>query len=399
MYDGYLKFGGIEIGNYARSKAYIERHLPTLDVRCEPTGLREALGHAEYTTPALDEAPWYTASVPATGDFYGFLPTKMVGQRDSTRQVSATQLSGDGAIHTLARHGSREIRVVGLLTALTTEAMEAGWAWFRDVLAGDNCTAPGGDLACGGHDVEMISSLPVGERRSFVKAEVIGPPKEVKQWNSRSGVVHEVEFLISCGSPWAFTPLSPVASLDMDAALNYQDPAGHDCSWKDTAFDDFINDPYYTAIRQPPQAPVIKPPNLLPIDSWRRRTVGIPTVHSDRAGRVVPVVHVNTVNAAQQIRIRFYQAANGLTDCDYEGEFLISYLPAGSTMKLDGIRKEVSVTLANGRTVPGSHLVFGSGGRPFMWPTLGCHELYTMTVDLMPAQAGVVTLLDVAVRE
>lgn len=399
MYDGYLKFGGVEVANYARSKAYIEAFMPSLNVRCEPTGLREALGQAEYVSPAADFAPWYVPSVPASGEFYGLLPTKMVGLRDSTRTVTTSELSGDGGVHTLPRHGTREIRVVGLLTASTAEGIEFGWAWLRDIMAGDNCTGSGGDLGCLGHDIEMLSSLPVGERRFFYKAETISPPKMVQEHSSRSGYVHEVDFIISCGSPWAYTPLSPVATLNMDDALNYQDPAGHDCSWQNTAYDDFINDPYYTAISQPPQAPTIKPPNLLNITSWRRRTVGIPTDYSDKPGRVVPVVHINVPADTQQVRLRFYQTADGLTDCDYEGEFLISYIPAGATLKLDGVRREVSVTLADGRIVPGSHLIFGSGGRPFSWPTLGCHENYTMTVDMMPAQAGVVAMLDVAVRE
>jgi hypothetical protein len=109
------------------------------------------------------------------------------------------------------------------------------------------------------------------------------------------------------------------------------------------------------------------------------------------------VVHVNTEGAdAQYLRLRFYR--EGAAGCDYDGEFLISYIPAWSTLKLDAITREATM-FTGGRWVPAGHLLFGSDGTPFLWPTLGCQHTYTMTADLMPGQSGVAVVLDVAVRE
>ena len=142
------------------------------------------------------------------------------------------------------------------------------------------------------------------------------------------------------------------------------------------------------------------PPNITKITSWRRLTQPIPPTFSGRWGRVVPVVRLNTgATAVSQIRIRFYQSANGLSDCNYEGEYLVSYLPPNAVMHLDARHHDISVVLPDGNEVPGSHLVYGSDGRPFMWPELGCHVDYTAVVDMMPDQTGLTVDLDLSVRE
>ena len=145
-----------------------------------------------------------------------------------------------------------------------------------------------------------------------------------------------------------------------------------------------------------PRPPVILPPNILEISSWRRLSLGIPAAQTLRWGRVVPVVHVSTVAAMQYLRLRFYQP--GKTSCNFDGEFIVSYIPKNAVLTLDAIKREATLRLAGGKIVPAGHLLFGSDGRPFMWPTLGCQHNYSMTADLMPGQSGVVVMLQTAVR-
>lgn len=403
MFSGYLAIDGIEVLNGARASAYITELMPKIDIECDYSDLAGALGHSAYTTPTRDKAPWYQGARAATGRFLGLFPSKIEGAEDSTRTVEATETSGHGAVMTSPRYGSREIRVVVDAFALDEEAMGEGLAWLREVLAGDGCSdADGG---CLGRTVRMYLTMPRskvsahGLAREFFDAEVIDAPRVKKKLPSKAGAIWQIEFLIRAGKPWAFTLPASVGQLAMDDGLNHQDAPGENCSDVPDPYSDFVNDPYFTAISRPPQPPTILPPNVLDISSWRRRVQPLPTSHTMRWGRTVPVVRVYTENAIQYLRLRFYRDGTGLSGCDYDGEFLISYIPASAVLTLDGIRRRATLTLPDGRTVPAGHLLFGSDGTPFMWPTLGCQHGYTMTADLMPGQPGVLVTLETAVRE
>ncbi len=399
-----MSVNGVEVLNVARAHAYITQHLPGLTAHCNAPELREALGHSEYSTPQDDLAPWYQGNRTAAERFYGLFPLGTQGSDDSTRSMNVTELIGDGAIHTMPRHGSREIRVTALAVAADGEAMAEGLAWLRNVLAGEDCADPS-QLGCTGKDVVMYAAQPkdiVEEatfRRYFYETEVTEGPLVTTQYPSKVAVLVAVEFTLTAGRPWAFTPTTAVAALAMDAALNFQDPDGEDCAPTNPAYDNYVDDPFFTAIARPPQPPVIAPPNILDINSWRRRTALIPPYLTQRWGRVVPLVSISTVAAIQYLRIRFYRQGNGLEGCDNDAEFLISYIPANALMRLDAIRRTATLTLSDGRVVPAGHLLFGSDGRPFQWPSLGCQYTYTMTADLMPGQSGVWVALDTAVRE
>lgn len=212
MFDGYMSINGVEVLNVARAYAYITQHLPGLTARCNSPELREALGHSPYTTPQDDLAPWYQGNRTAAERFYGLFPLSMQGADNSTRTMNVTELIGDGAIHTMPRHGSREIRVTALAVAADGEALAEGLAWLRDVLAGEDCSDPS-QLGCTGKDVVMYAALPkdiVEEntfRRYFYEAEVTDPLQVVAEYPSRVCAMVQVEFTLTAGRPWAFTEI------------------------------------------------------------------------------------------------------------------------------------------------------------------------------------------------
>jgi hypothetical protein len=405
MFDGYLNVGGVEILNVARTFAYVTQHMPGVTVHCNQEALRDALGHSVYTSPEDDSAPWYQGNRVAAGRFYGLFPLGAQGADDSTRSMKLTQLIGDGAVHTMPRHGPREIRVKAVAFAQDYEALSEGLAWLRDVLAGEGCSDPT-KLGCLGKEVVMYAAVPTDSaeevefRRTFHQVETTDGPQVTKVYPSKSGVMVGVEFTLTAGVPWAFTTAASVATLNMDTALNFQDPVGENCSPMNIAYDQYIDDPYFTGISRPPQPPVIAPPNILAIHSWRRLTAAIPAYMTQRWGRTVPLVRVWTsATAAQFLRVRFYRQGSGLDGCDFDGEFLVSYIPAWCMLTLDAIRRSATIRRPDGSVVPAGHLLFGSDGRPFQWPSLGCQYTYTMTADLMPGQANVSVYLEAAVRE
>lgn len=402
MYDGYLALGSREVLNRARAAAYIARFLAgKIEVTCTDGTLAASLGHSGYVSPQTDGAPWYKGSRVASARFLGIFPGKIEGAENSTREVSVTELSGSGAVITSPRYGSKEMRYVGTALALDEEAMEEGLAWLRDVLSNDGCSDT--DVGCTGQEAVMFAALPADAvaayslRRAFHRVETSEGPLVTKKFPVKGFVMWQVEFTLTAGIPWAFTSLTDVGALALDAGSNFTDPAGEDCSAVVDAYDDFIDDPYFTAISRPPRPPVILPPNILDINSWRRRSLQIPPSQSQRWGRVAPVVQIATENAVQFVRVRFYRA--GASGCDYDGEFLVSYIPATAVLTLDGIKREATVRTWDGRVVPAGNLLFGSDGTPFLWPTLGCQYDYTMTADIMPGQSGAVVMLNTAVRD
>lgn len=401
MYNGWLEYAGIEIINAARTRKYVESFLPGVTVNCSTTGLQAARGHANYVSPAADSAPWYKASRAATGRFYGLFPGTFDGTEDSSRTVTVIELSGDGATHAKPRYGSREIKVTAMALAADEEAMSEGLTWLREVLATGECGSTGGCVdntmrafiarpALGAADAHMM--------RTFLRVEVIDNVKVIKEFGSTAAVAKRISFVFSAGVPWAFTNQVMVGNVVLSTGTTFTDPVGEDCYSTTNAYADFINDPFYTAIAKPPQPPKVTPPNVIPVSSWRRKSLAVTQTEVDRHGRVTPVVTVSTgAGGASQIRIRFYGGADA--GCAFQGEFLISYIPPNSTMILDSMRKEVTVILANGRYVPGGHLVYGSAGLPLKWPALGCSTSYTMTADMLPGQTGITVYLESAVRE
>lgn len=406
MYKGYLSLDGVEILNGARVKKYITTLLPTFDVRCDFTGLHDALGASGYDTPAADDAPWYEATNTPTGRFYGFVPLGLVGADDSTREIETTELTTSGSVHTSPRHGSREILVKTLAVAADEEALAAGFAWLKDVLENTDSSTTNAGMHCLDREATFFSALPVTRTasqllRTFYRVQLVEGPKVTKEWASRTGAAWNVEFTIRAGVPWAFTEPVRAATLDMDTgATTHTDAVDEDCSASTDPYYGFINDPYFTAISKPPLPPNIKPPNILTVSSWKRKTAAVPEELSRQAGKAVPVVKVLTgSNDLQQLRLRFYESDGPLTGCDYVGEFMVSYLPTNASLTIDGIREEITVLLDDGRRVPGGHLIYGADGKPLTFADLSGHKEYTMTADMMNGNTGITVILDVYVRD
>ncbi len=401
MYNGWLEYAGVEIINIARTRKYLNTFVPELSIVCDSAGLLSALGDTSYTSPAVDNAPWYRSARPATGDFYGLFPGDFEGAEDSTRGISVIELSGDGATHAKPRYSSHEIKVTALAIAKTEEAMSEGLAWLRDALATGECGDSGG---CVDNDLSMFIALPSNGaadnhmRRTFIRVEVLDNLKIVKEFNSQRAVAKRVTFIFSAGTPWAFTPKVLVGNVDPTTGSSFSDPGGEDCFQTNNAYADFIADPYYTAITKPPAPPNVRPPNVLAVSTWKRKTISVTQSEVDRWGRVTPVVTVSAGSGGvTQLRLRFY--GSGKSGCDFDGEFLISYIPPNATMVLDAMRKEITVIKSNGRHVAGGHLVYGSAGLPPKWPALGCSTSYTLMTDILSGQSGVNVILESSVRE
>lgn len=150
-----------------------------------------------------------------------------------------------------------------------------------------------------------------------------------------------------------------------------------------------IIDPDCPTVPDPPRPPGIVWDCVSTPTRWRRY---VGHVHSDLVpmwGDAVPIVKLNTGDApVRQARVRFYAnplegPLEALNPCDYCGEFVVTYIPPGSQMVIDGIRQWVTVINdQTGNTATGNHLLVASDGGPVTWPLLGCGTSYLMVVDV-----------------
>lgn len=157
MFKGFFSYGGGEVGNAARVQSYARRIVPQLGLVSQPVfDQYEQVSGDVYTTPAADEAPWYSPQNPDSARFYGFYPTAFDGAEDSSASPVITELTSDGSVAALTRSASREMRVRGFIVAADGAALTAGKDWVRGAMAGSGCE----EDECEGASLGFLSYLP-----------------------------------------------------------------------------------------------------------------------------------------------------------------------------------------------------------------------------------------------
>lgn len=174
MFNGFLSFGGIEIINAARTRAYVENLLPGFPLNHrtnEYDNIPLALGHEPYASPLLDGADWvdsdrtgneeagFGAAVHNyTHGFYGLYPLAITGIGDSTMGATVTEGTLAGGSVGSQRDGTRPIRVRGLLIGENQEAVQSGLTWLRNAIHTNACGLHGD--ACGYSDLRYFLAPP-----------------------------------------------------------------------------------------------------------------------------------------------------------------------------------------------------------------------------------------------
>jgi hypothetical protein len=160
VYDGYFTFGGTELINAERTKAYARNAMPLFGLTsecCDCPDLPLVAGDQDgYSSPMTDPAPWYSPFTPGSEEFYGLLPLSVEGIDDATVGASITELTTDGAVISRPRRSSRAMRFSGLLIGASDKGLDVGMAWLKSVLGGSECSA--GD--CGGDDLCYLATCP-----------------------------------------------------------------------------------------------------------------------------------------------------------------------------------------------------------------------------------------------
>ena len=161
MYQGYLAFGGQEVLNAERTAVYVANgHGPDgLEVNacvgdCED--FHQAISDPPYTSPIIDQPPWFDASNPDSYDFAGLIPLDITGTDGSTRVREVVPRLGDGGIPHRGHADPRTIAVSALAIARSECGLAAGISWLTAALH-PPCVP---QSLCGGTELDGFSCCP-----------------------------------------------------------------------------------------------------------------------------------------------------------------------------------------------------------------------------------------------
>lgn len=171
---------------------------------------------------------------------------------------------------------------------------------------------------------------------------------------------------------------------------------------------DVLRDPDLPVLAVPPKAPVVPDIAIQNIGHWKRYYVEIPAVEVSLWSDAVPTIKLISDPGVsfRQVRVRFHPnpfewAITRVDPKSYCGEFLLSYLPANSTLVVDGVAEDAWVSVAGGQTLAARQLLYGTGGKPMEWPELTCGIGYVMTIDVpwVSTPTGLAIEASVTLRE
>jgi len=413
-WEGYFTYAGQEFINAQRTEAYAEQAGAGWLKGCfSTTDLGTMLGE-HYRSPLLDPAPWTDPDAPESYDFFGVYPLGVTGLEDSTRQGAVIESTSDGGTVGRVRHGTRAVVFNVALVGGSDCAVDYGARWLRRLLLGAACGTQASE-SCSGDDLCYLSCEPVLDwegggqfdwvgcldpyerslRRVVFNA---GPTINGKQYPADGGAVWLASITAVAGNPWEFGSEVPIVEqfgvvtdpymCEPAGLVNMNGPVVDDSACKPASYFP-VFDPLCPAFIEPPAYPSVALGCFTPPANWKRRQFTIPEEFIPLWGEVVPKieVHATATTSVRNLRLRFYADVDGDGDisddsCAYCGDILISYVPAGETLVLDGSDQLVYVVAAGGvGQRRADSLVFATDGTPFEWPVLSCGFGYIVTVD------------------
>jgi hypothetical protein len=253
--------------------------------------------------------------------------------------------------------------------SLGTTASRAGATWVR---------------------LSATGAAPVGAVRAAILAWSITPGTGYSRWVAEDYVDIDGE-MIHYGDP-------STTFFDGDTI----DTSAYDYSWDGVAqasqsrrvfhvvTPSLVVDPDLPVVPTTPAPPTIPDLAIVDQNEWLRYAVEIPAGLVPLWAATVPTITLLTKTTdVRQVRVRFHanpfgRPLSGIDPSDYCGEFLLSYLPANSALTVNGVTQEAYAVVAGAAPVPASHLLYGTGGTPMVWPDLSCALSYWMTIDILP---------------
>lgn len=414
---------GQEIVNSQRTISYIQNlGLPiTIDEDCWCPQIKDLLACEDpvepYYYPASDPAPWFDSAIAESSGFLGFLVTEFEGLGSTYQRPTFPSLSGGSLLGRL-RPAERTLTWKGYLFGTNCCSAEYGLRWLTAALA----TAGGCD-GCEGSNLEVLLCCPdiiecddcdpaVGNDdtsnafRTFYNTGLADGPKILSQrtigcggdCDKCSGCLIEIEFSIVAGNP--FMHRAPVTACDEnfpscgicpgEAEIGFWNkvitatyPASTDdakgCTNLLTCLvepEDCLDDPN-CPLPVLPEIPGFTDP--CGCEAYNLSEICC-EISNDIYGQFfegIPQISVFSGDEAlHNVTIKFYEnpQERDCTDkslfdiCNLCDSVVIRYVPANSTLTLDGLTKQINIECVGNNVNPAENLV----SNVFQWPTFKC---------------------------
>lgn len=394
MWDGYLALAGNEIVNSARAVAYAR--FAGLEIGCEPCDTTaEALGDDPYEM-VDEDAPWWDANQPQSKGVLGVFGMDVAGFSGNPISRTPTALIGDGSALGPLRRTHRE--VAWTVAIITTGECELVYAleWLSVALQGSTCQGTAG--GCNGDEMCVLSCCPGGYpptqgsvigdaeiRRLYDTGLLAGPAVTEKQYLQDGKFIWTtVTFTLAAAKPWIYR--DPLATnVDWTALATGEVVVNVD---PDDVYQECLTpepctiDPQCPQPALPPSAPApVSPCYPTGLGTFRRSRISVNPTEQPAWAETVPVLEVRTGSTAmRRLLVRFWAnpQGNDCTDfndpCNACSDINVSYLPAGSTLRLDGRvqRSVVECPQFPIGTATSTPVVYGPQGAFFEWPAFPC---------------------------
>lgn len=386
----YAQLGCTEIVNDERTTAYLLNGLRPGNLQvydnCGCTRIRELVGcDISYLTPTLDNAPWFSADIPESARFAGFLVTEFEGL-GSTFTRTVTETINDGAVLGRSRLAGRTLTWRGFLLGADCCAVAYGLRWLTKTLRGSgNCND------CRGEDLTLLFCCPddtetgVEAFRLLKNVGLIAGPTVLSDRQLGCGCgascITEIEFSLMAAQPYLYSspiPLYTCVGVEGNSVTPVTDDSV-ECSPVDCG-DVLYNDALFCP------DPIL-PPTAVYVNSCfnsnltnKALYLTVPRSSWGELEEVVPVITISTGNQAFiYLSLGFYTSSNDNPcgdllnfppDCDVICDKLqIVAVPANSKFYLDGRTKKMSVICSDGSVFPGDRYASG----PWSWPSFSCY--------------------------
>lgn len=423
-WNGYFVYDGTEIVNIER----VNKYASVMPWFKDDTywGLDYMLGLPEFWTTAGPDgdAPWYDTRIDSGWqDFLGFYPISITGAEDSTRSSAVVESVDDGGVAGRIRRTTKSVVFNGVLVAKSEVGAEYGLRWLSRVLLGGSCLAPGSNPL--GAPLRYLASPPVPEpnpaigieaqynksQRSLHNVVFNSGPEVLSKRDGMDcgGSVWNIQFTGVAGTPTEFGYTQAILQ-DWVSGGDYPWQPGADegdlggpTGWTEVVCPDNLWDPVYdpecAALIVPPGPPSVPLGCYEPDVDLERYYAYIPSTNFG-VSDYVPTIKLYASTEKRNVRLRWYRYFDGDFDfldnsCNYIGDAVVSFVPADSSLVLDGITETVYVDLSDGRRRRADSLVFATDGKPFKWPLLTCGYSYVLTVDMPDAIEAPLLSLDI----
>lgn len=225
-----------------------------------------------------------------------------------------------------------------------------------------------------------------------------------------------VEFTLVAGTPWRYGLIEKLSEcepwdlsddgacvspfVEVDADGNCPDP----CAPAELC----VVDPD-CPIPEPPKLPLVANPCICIPIATARQCVAITPSDFGVWKEVVPYIEISSGSAPMRnVVVRFYQNGAGFDCADPErfpecgacATIAISYIPEGTTLKIDGTSRTATIECPGGETVNAIGNLYDADGSAFHWPVFDCAGVCAcVDVDIEETASDACLSVGAAIRE